>query len=398
MAASSTAWVAEGVGLIVLGAWSLISITWWILAVLLVQGARCDSGEAPPEPDAPQSPLTLFKPLPRVESPEMVAGLAAAIESFVVQMDSSCEMLLGIPEDQAGLWLPEVARWRERCPAVGIREMIRPTPRHHANPKIAWLAILAPEARGTEWLWSDADIVAPPGLLTRIRTQLRSDGGIRAVTVPYCVRKVPHAVGWLDALFVNMEFLPGTLLLRRMGPVSLGFGAAVLFRSEDFRRMVSWEELGASLADDHELGRQLAPVRIADVVAETSALESRLVPALRHLHRWQKTIRWCRPAGFAALVVLFPLLGFVAALAVAPGSRLLWSGLAGQYLLEAAVVLLLLNRVRFSGPLGGSLFALLWPALRCVVWLAAWLPLPVVWQDPGDSWLDRQRRPKAPST
>jgi hypothetical protein len=85
-------------------------------------------------------------------------------------------------------------------------------------------------------------------------------------------------------------------------------------------------------------------------------------------------------------------------LAVAPGSRLIWAGLVGQYLLEAGVVLTLLNRIGFSGPPRGYLFALLWPFLRCLVWLAAWLPLPVVWQDPGDSWVDRQRRPKAPST
>jgi hypothetical protein len=398
MAASTTHWVTEGAGLIVLGVWSLVSWVWWILAVGLVQGTRRDGGDTPSDREIPLAPLTLFKPLPRVESPEMAANLALALESFLAQMDSSCEMLLGIPEDQAALWLPRVAGWRDRFPEVVIREVVRPTPRQHPNPKISWLAVLAPEARGADWLWSDADILAPRGLLTRIRRQLGSETGIRAVTVPYCIRTTPHAAGWLDALFVNMEFLPGTLLLRRMGTVSLGFGAAVLFRSRDFLATVSWEELGASLADDHELGRQLAPVRIADTVAETCALESRLLPALRHLHRWQKTIRWCRPMGFAALIVLFPLLGFGAALVLAPRSGLLWSGLVGQYLLEIAVVLILLNRVHFSAPRRGLVYALLWPALRCLVWLAAWLPLPVVWQDPGDTWANQRRHSKAPST
>ena len=398
MAASTMHWVTEGAGPIVLGVWSLVSLVWWILAVWLVQGTRRDDGDATSDRETPLAPLTLFKPLPRVESPEMAANLALALESFLAQMDSSCEMLLGIPEDQATLWLPRVTGWRDRFPEAAIREVVRPTPRQHPNPKISWLAVLAPEARGSDWLWSDADILAPRGLLTRIRRQLASDEGIRAVTVPYCIRTTPYATGWLDALFVDMEFLPGTLLLRRMGTVSLGFGAALLFRSRDFLTNVSWGELGASLADDHELGRQLAPVRIADTVAETCALESSLLPALRHLHRWQKTIRWCRPMGFAALVVLFPLFGFVAALSLSPGSRLLWSGLAGQYLLETAVVLILLNRVGFSGPRRGLVFGLLWPTLRCLVWLAAWLPLPVVWQDPGDTWANRQRPPKGPST
>ena len=63
---------------------------------------------------------------------------------------------------------------------------------------------------------------------------------------------------------------------------------------------------GASLADDHELGRRPAPVIISRVVTETCALETQLGPALRHVYRWQKTIRWCRPGGFAALVAILP--------------------------------------------------------------------------------------------
>lgn len=380
----------SGVLLFLIG-WSVVSAVWWLLAVALVQGSRSRRWGGSNPVSVPLPPLSLFKPLPVVPGPDGIPVLARAIESFLEQMDGSCELLLGVPEEQAALWDPVLEDWGRRFPGTAIRPRVLPSPRQRANPKIAWLEWMAPEARGTVWLWSDADITAPPGLLTGIRTRLEAEPAIGAVTVPYGVRRTGHAAGWLDALFVNMEFLPGTLLLERQGPVPLAFGAAVLFRAEDFRKRVSWDDLGASLADDHELGRQLGPVRISGPVAETCALETRLGSALRHVYRWQKTIRWCRPGGFAALVVILPLLGWSAALGSSPEAGAVWSGFGVQYALEVGVAAVLLNRVGFHGPRWGWVHVLAWPAVRCGLWLAAWLPLSVVWQDPAQSWSEARR-------
>ncbi len=379
-------------------AWSTLALLWWMVAVFLVRGTR-RSGSVTTRDHRPRvRSLSIFKPLPPVRSAEEAGAIAAAVETFLAEMDSSCELILGVPGEQSDLWRPKVDGWREMFPGARLLERIRTTPNRHANPKVAWLAELAPEATGEDWLWSDADIIAPPGFLAEIRASLGSDPGIHAITVPYCIRRTAQPAGWLEALFVNVEFLPGTLLLRRTGPVALGFGAAMLFQSDEFRRRVSWDQLGESLADDHELGRQLAPVRIADSLVETCALESNLLPALQHLHRWQRTIRWCQPGGSAALVILFPLMGFAGALLIDPMNPVLWTGLGFQYLAELIVVHLLLNQVGFSGPRGGRCMAAAWPALRCLIWLAAWLPLPVVWKDLQDSWSSRRRPPSGSST
>jgi len=379
-------------GLILLAVWSGISAVWWTLAVWLVNASRTPGPRTRPREQASPLPsLSLFKPLPFVADDEVRRALAAAIESFLPQLDASAELILGVPSEQEAEWRPFLDRWNSCYPETRIRTVVRPMPRQRANPKVAWMEILAPEARNAVWLWSDADIVAPPNLVARLREDLAAHPEAGAVTAPYGVRFTARAAGWLDALFVNMEFLPGTLLLGRIGPVPLAFGAAILFPAERFRERISWSALGASLADDHELGRQLAPVFISDGVAETCALETRLGPALRHIYRWQKTIRWCRPGGFAALLVILPLIGWGLRCLAVPSDPGSWAGLLGQHLLEVLAAAILLNRVDFRGPAAGAWALLAWPILRVLVWLAAWLPIPVTWGEHTEAWSEPTR-------
>lgn len=375
--------------------WSGVAAFWWLMAIALVHASRKLGKPASQKESTALPALVIFKPLPPNQTNEITRSLSTAIESFVSQMDDSCEMLIGIPMELSDRWLPILDRWRTDFPGIRIRAVVRDTPVQYANPKIAWMEFLSPEASGTVWLWSDADITASPGMLSHIRGLLEASPQIGAVTVPYRVGSTARAAGWLDALFVNMEFLPGALLLRKTGPVPLAFGAAVLFRSEDFSRRISWPELGASLADDHELGKQLAPVLIAETVADTCALEVKLGPALKHVYRWQKTIRWCRPGGFAALLVILPLSGWLFFVFRNPTTPSVWMGLVGQYLFEISVAVALLNRAGFHGPKSGGFLTLIWPVLRVVMWLAAWLPLPVIWQNPSDSWSHAKRENSA---
>lgn len=368
----------------VLLVWSGAAAVWWILAIALVHASRRAVRPAvrgPQTPDTSRPRLTLFKPLPTVPDLRTRDALAAAIGSFLPQLDNTAQLLVGVPQEQADLWTPVLDAWSRQGARDGLRVVVRETPRQRSNPKVAWLEVLAPEATGELWLWSDADVVAPAGLLEELRRELAAHPAAGAVTTPYGIRSTDHPAGWWDALFVNVEFLPGSLLLGRLGPVPLAFGAAVLFRAEDFRKRVSWEELGASLADDHELGRRLAPVIISRVVTETCALETQLGPALRHVYRWQKTIRWCRPGGFAALVAILPLLGWAVVCGLRPTDPRVWMGGAAQYVFEVVVAGVLMQQVGFRGPALGTLAVLAWPAIRAGVWLAAWLPIPVTWGD-----------------
>ena len=334
--------------------------------------------------------LTVFKALPPVSSEAARVAITEAVGSFVRELDADSELVLGLPRETEADWAPALAQWRRLDGGERLKVRVRPTPGQYANPKVSWLEVLSTEATGTLWLWSDADIIAPAGLLGHLRAELAAAAGAaHAVTAAYCVRRVTDLAGMADALFVNVEFLPGALLLGRLGTVRLSFGAAVLFRADDFSARVNWAKLGAILADDYVLGQRLAPVRISPQLVETTAIQPGLGAALRHLHRWQRTIRWCRPGSFAALLVVMPLLGWLAAVLIRPADVRSWQGMIGQIAVEALASAVLMLGVGARMPFRCWLAIAAWPLVRAAGWVTAWLPLPVTWGEGKAVW----RRP-----
>lgn len=349
---------------------------------------------APPEQCVHRERLTVFKALPPVSSEGARAAITEAVGSFVRELDADSELVLGVPREAEAEWAAALAKWRRLVGGERLKVRVRPTPAQHANPKVSWLEVLSADATGTLWLWSDADIFAPKGLLAGLRAELAAAAGaVHAVTSADCVRRVADVAGMADALFVNIEFLPGALLLGRLGTVRLSFGAAVLFRADDFSARVNWAELGASLADDYVLGQRLAPVRISPQLVETTAIQPGLGAALRHLHRWQRTIRWCRPGSFAALLVVMPLLGWLAAVLIRPADPRSWQGLLGQIVGEAFASAVLMLGVGARMPLRCWLAIVAWPVVRAVGWVTAWLPLPVTWGEGKAAWRRQVRKP-----
>jgi len=248
--------------------WSGCGLLWWVISWRLVVTAPKAITNMPGLGGKKIS-LTIFKPLPPLEKRGLVIE-ARGLESFISQMDQDSELLLGVHEPDWPLVAPFVQEMQSSYPDSRVTVVRRSESDLFSNPKIAWQKILVPLAKGELWLWSDADIVVPPGFLQRAVTEYESCGA-QMLTFPYAIRSLPHPPALLDALFVNAEFYPGVLLLRRFGFVHFGLGAAMLFSRESFLRLVNWEKLGASLADDYVLGQMLHPVQISDLTLETVA-------------------------------------------------------------------------------------------------------------------------------
>jgi len=210
-----------------LAAWSGLALVWWVISWRLVPSEE----PAPPVDPVAESEearlrsLTIFKPLPPLDvAPFRPDG----IESFLAQMDARTELLLGVHEPDLAKFEPWLTRMRQHFPAARLRVVWRTDAGDVRNPKVAWLKILAPHATGDLWLWSDADIAVPPGFVQAAREEYAA-AGLKLVTWSYIVGEIGPPPALLDALYVNVEFFPGVLLLRRFGPVDFGFGAALLF-------------------------------------------------------------------------------------------------------------------------------------------------------------------------
>jgi len=372
-----------------LAAWSIAALCWWLAAYGLVRQCRQTPALAGPRLG---EMITIFKPLPRLGTIGASAGLREALLSFVQQLDSNTELLLGLHEEDRARAQQWITSLQMAGPVGSVRVFFRAGADLRANAKISWLEWLAPHARGSWWLWSDADIVAPAGWLEQARRVALNLPQANLLTFPYYVQSPANLQSWWDAAFVNAEMLPGACLLvilRRQ--VDFAFGAAMLFRREVFLSKCDWAVLGSHLADDFAVGHTLGYCRVALPALETLAEESTWLGALRHYQRWHKTIRWCQPVGYACQILINPLLGWFAAAVIFPHYAAVWLGLFLQYCVEVVAVVMLdwqSSGRKFLLPQSFIVLAT-WPALRTAMWLVSWLPVGVRWRE--RTWRGLQR-------
>jgi ceramide glucosyltransferase len=323
--------------------------------------------------------MTIFKPLSPLES----GGLrieARGLESFIAQLDEASELLLGVHDADWPEVRPFIQRMKAAYPEARVIVVHRSEADTLANPKIAWQKLLAAHATGELWLWSDADIIVPPGFLAQARTEFETCGA-EMLTFPYSIRAVNRLPDLLDALFVNAEFYPGVLLLRRVGTVDFGLGAAMLFTRESFLRKVTWEKLGSALADDFVLGQSLQPVRLSATTLETVAHVENWTEAFAHYLRWKKTVCWCRPVGFAAQVIAMPVLGWIGFVLSDPFNPWAWAGLVAMIQADVLFAALICRATdcRLSAP--ALLVTEAWSLWRVLFWTLCWLPGPIKWRE-----------------
>jgi hypothetical protein len=362
---------------IVLLFWSGGALVWWLLAWRLTVTADIKSRHG--AVSSSLRTLSVFKPLPPL-GPDGLKLVAAGLESFVAQLDSESELLLGIHEADRDLTGPFLKRLRKTHSGARIKVVYRSDPDEMANPKIAWQKILAREAEGELWLWSDADIVASPGFLQSARFEFARSGAAM-ITFPYVVREIKSPPALLEALFVNAEFYPGVLLLRALGPVDFGLGAGMLFQRDDFVREVDWNEIGAWLADDFFLGQRLQPVCIGTAGLATQPSSATWKDALLHDLRWTKTIRWNRPIGSFSRVLIMPVLGWIAAVVFHPSSVYAWFGLLGMVQAEVLFAIAICHRTGCRLTWGQLPAVEIWSFWRLILWFLCWLPTPVSWSE-----------------
>jgi ceramide glucosyltransferase len=365
--------------LLFLNFWTACGLLWWLLALGLIAATKKTGARPRSSVSTTPAGISIFKPLPHPRSHLERDRILTALTTFANQLDSHTEMLLGVEPRSAQEWDAALAPLIQLRPSQ-IRYVRLPTLADYSNRKIAKMEVLAPEARKEYWLWSDADIAAPPDFLEQARSDLaKLPSGM--MTYPYRIRHATQCPEWMDAFFVNAELLPGVLLLSRLGPVPFALGAAMLFPAAAFREKIAWPQLGATMADDYFLGGQLGPCHVGQAMVETFPDASEWRGALVHLHRWRAAIRWCRPGGFAAQILVMPVLGWLVAVALHPSDPVAWWGCLFAVQMDAFAALLASTLLGGTASLSSVMAAQVWGWVRSLSWFATWLPIPLHWRD-----------------
>lgn len=339
--------------------------------------------------DAPG--ITLLKPLKGCD-----AHTLECLESWMWQVYAGPVQVLFLVQDPADPVCDLVRDLLARHPNRDARLCVFPES-VGVNAKVSKLAQAESLATHALILISDADVRVPSDFLANLVVPLR-DPSVGLVNGFYrLANPVTTAMRW-EAVAVNADFWSQVLQSRTLAPMDFALGAAMLVRRSALAQIGGFRSLADHLADDFQLGHRLAKagwkVELSPVVVECLDAAAGWGAIWAHQVRWNRTIRVCRPAPYAASILsngtLWPMLAavavwFTAAIPDAWAFRLL--GLFAFFLLARSWMARSLAAKLAAIPgrppaVEGWVFAMAIPRdlLGVAVWAAALFGNRVVWR------------------
>jgi ceramide glucosyltransferase len=190
------------------------------------------------------------------------------------------------------------------------------------------------------------------------------------------------AMRW-EALATNADFWSSVLQARSLKPLDFALGAAMAVPRPRLAELGGFRVFGEMLADDYQLGRQLAArgrqIALCPVVVECRSAPASWRDVWAHQVRWARTIRVCQPLPYFLSILsnatLWPLLWLV----LRPG----WRSLAATGLCLATrwwVARTCERRLAPSAPQREGPLAPLKDLAHVAVWAWAFVGSRVVWR------------------
>jgi ceramide glucosyltransferase len=308
----------------------------WSAAVFLREQKAANKAYSFPDRSDAQSlpPISILKPLKGTD-PEIYKSFS----SHCLQDYPEYEIVFGVndPNDPA---IESVKALQREFPNRRI-QLVVTGKILGANVKVSNLAQMLAEARYDCLIVNDSDIRVEPDYLRRVTAPL-ADSRVGMVTCLY--RGVAGATlgSRLEALGIGTDFCASVLAARQLeGGIRFGLGSTMAFRRADLEKIGSFTSFVDYLADDYELGKRIAglrlTVKLSDVVVETYLPSYRLREFFAHQLRWARGVRDARARGYLGLVFTFGLLWDLLALTASRGAPWAWSLLAVTLFLRLAV-------------------------------------------------------------
>jgi ceramide glucosyltransferase len=323
-----------------------------------------------------EPPVSVLKPL-RGLDPNAVDSFA----SFCRQDYGSWEMLFGA-EDENEPALEAARQVARDYPDLPIRILVG-NGIAGENPKVRLLSRLVREAKYPVLLVSDSDIRAGRTHLKRMVEPL-ADPRVGVVTCLYR-SEAESLIGWIDALSLSTDFVPGALVARKLEGMSFAMGAGILIRREVLEEIGGFEAVAESLADDYLLGK--LPAKAGHVVElARDVVDHRLgTSTLRELGhrqiRWNLGIRTSRPWSYAGLVFTHGTAAAALLLLATGGSVLGWSAAGATIAVRLAAARFITSRCLEDRSIAKYLWLVpIRDLLGTYFWLAAFFGKTVVWR------------------
>jgi ceramide glucosyltransferase len=257
--------------------------------------------------------LTLLKPLKGCDS-----STEACLRSWFAQdYPGKVQIILGVAaaEDPA---CEVVRRLLLEFPATDA-QLVVCGPLPGANLKVSKLERLERLAKYEVLVISDADVRAPPDLLTNLMAPLQRP----EVGLVNCFYRLANpttlAMRW-EAVAINADFWSQVLQSRSLKPLDFALGAVMATRRRQIQELGGFEALANCLADDYQLGYRIARhghrIALSTIVVECWSEPMSWDAVWKHQLRWARTIRVCQPLPYFFSVLsnptFWPLLWLIA--------------------------------------------------------------------------------------
>jgi ceramide glucosyltransferase len=186
------------------------------------------------------------------------------------------------------------------------------------NLKVCNLLAMLPLAQFDLLVLCDSDMRVEPDYVRRVVAAFRPDGtspshtlpsvnGVGLVTCPYRGSSVESLPAVLEALGIGADFIPGALVSRAMEGVGFAFGSTIALPRHVLEQIGGFEAILNELADDFRLGESTRAagyeVVLSDYMVDDVLGAERFVGMWNRRLRWARTVRSCRPWGYAGLFI-----------------------------------------------------------------------------------------------
>ena len=276
-------------------------------------------------------------------------------------------------------------------PAVDARLVICPK-LLGANAKVSTLIHLQAEATCEIVAISDADVHVPPDFLAQAVAPLENSN----VGLVNCFYKLQSPSGWrllfdpdaqamrMEAFAVNCDFWSQVLQARSLKPLDFALGAVMITTQSRLRQIDAFGSLVDYLADDYQLGNQIAKsageIVLTPIVVECRSAPTKMREVWAHQLRWARTIRVSQPVPYFFSILNDPTLWFLVWNVAGAGSEIL----AIFSLLYVAIRLL--GSMKLERELTGRwrpstlYFAIMHDVVRPLLWAASFFGNTVQWR------------------
>src|SRR5438552_711297 len=214
-----------------------------------------------------------------------------------------------------------VERLIQEFPNVPVRLIVCPNV-FGMNFKVSNLLQMLPEARHPYLVINDSDIGVPSDYLRHVIGPLHNRG-VGTVTCLYRGVASQNIGSRLELMAIEGDFIPGVLFAREIEKgIHFAMGSTMALHRDVLERIGGLASVADYLVDDYELGHRVSDagleIVLADCIVDHYLPRYSWADFFQHQLRWARTVRSCRPEGYAGLILTFALPWSVLSFATAP--------------------------------------------------------------------------------